>query len=254
MTVPVAALMLWLSGPLAVEAGSPVADPESPVAAARDALPAQPDMPWYDPARDTLRRISVQPPEDDAYRQSRWAAEVTGAAPADDPPQSLLSRIMQLLAWLALAVALAAVMWLLVWAAGHLDRRRVTGGPSVERMPVGPERLEDLPMTLPPTDRDLLAAARACYQAGDFGMAIVYAYAYQLMELDHHRAIQLRKGKTNRQYLRELRTQPRLRELLHDTMIAFEDVFFGNHTLSRPQFQRCWDNLDEFHRQLERLG
>ena len=79
-------------------------------------------------------------------------------------------------------------------------------------------------MSIPPTDRDLLAAARACYEAGDYGMAIIYAYAYQLMELDQRHAIQLRKGKTNRQYLRKFRTKPRLRELLRDTMLAFEDA------------------------------
>ena len=84
-------------------------------------------------------------------------------------------------------------------------------------------------------------------------MAIIYAYAYQLMELDQHHAIELRKGKTNRQYLRELRSQPRLRELLRGTMRAFEDVFFGHHTLSRPQFQRCWDGLEEFRQRLEHL-
>ena len=111
--------------------------------------------------------------------------------------------------------------------------------------------MEDLPIGVPPSDHDLLAAARACYEAGDYSQAIIYAYAYQLVELDKRHLVQLSKGKTNRQYLRELRARPGLQDLLRDTMLAFEDVFFGHHPLSNSRFQHCWDNLDEFHRQLE---
>jgi hypothetical protein len=161
---------------------------------------------------------------------------------------------LQVLAWIALALLLAAVMWLLVWAARRMDVGGLAHEKRVERATVGPERMEDLPMALPVTDQNLLAAARACRDAGDYGMAIIYAYAYQLMELDRHHAIELRKGKTNRQYLRELRARPGLRDVLRDTMLAFEEVFFGHHTLSRPQFEHCWAGLEEFHRRLEPLA
>jgi hypothetical protein len=253
MMLHVVAIACWFSGCLAVGAGGPALGADSAVETGWEAFRAQSDLPWYDADQDALRRIRVKPPEDDLHRQSRWAAEPTEAAPADDRPWSLFWLIMQILAWLTLAALLIAVMWLLVWAAGRLDRSGLTEGKTIDRVKVDPERLEDLPMAIPPTDRDLLAAARACYEAGDYGMAIIYAYAYQLMELDQHHAIELRKGKTNRQYLRELRTKPRLHALLHDTMRAFEDVFFGHHVLSRPQFQHCWNGLDEFHQQLEQL-
>ena len=253
MILHVVAIACWSCGCLIVGAGGPEPDQESPVVTAREALRAQSSMPWYDPDQDSIRRISVKPPEDDVHRQSRWAADAASSVPTDERPVSLFWRIMQVLAWITLAALLVAVMWLLVWAAGRLDRSRLTEDKTVDRAKVDPERMEDLPMSIPPTDRDLLAAARACYEAGDYGRAIIYAYAYQLMELDQHHAIQLSKGKTNRQYLRELRAKPRLRELLRDTMLVFEDVFFGHHTLSRPQFQRCWDSLDEFHQQLEQL-
>ena len=254
MILHVVAIACWFSGCLALGAGGPETDHASPVVTAREALRAQSGTPWYDPDRDSIRRIRVTPPEDDLHRQSRWAADAASTVPTDEQPVSLFWRIMQILAWLTLAVLLVAVMWLLVWAAGRLDRRGLTEGKTVDRAKIDPERMEDLPMSIPPADRDLLAAARACYEAGDYGMAIIYAYAYQLMELDQHHAIQLRKGKTNRQYLRELRLEAALRELLRDTMLAFEDVFFGHHALSRPQFQRCWDSLDEFHQQLEQLA
>jgi len=244
-----------LSGCLVAWVSPQDADVDASVRAAREVLRDKPDLPWYDPDRDAIRRVSVPPNEDDQRRQSRWASEsVAERASTEAAPRSLFWQIMQVLAWTILGALLIAIMWLLVWAARRMDVGGLAHGKIIDRATVGPERMEDLPMAIPPTDQDLLAAARASYEAGDFGMAIIYAYAHQLVELDHHHAIQLRKGKTNRQYLRELRTRPRLRELLRDTMLVFEAVFFGQHTLSRPQFERCWENLDEFHRQLEQLA
>ena len=63
-------------------------------------------------------------------------------------------------------------------------------------------------------------------------------------------SIRLTRGKTNRQYLREIRRRPRLVELLEMTMIAFEDVFFGHHALGRARFESCYHRLDEFETQV----
>ncbi len=104
-----------------------------------------------------------------------------------------------------------------------------------------------------PKHTDLLAAARAYLEAGDLGNAIVHVFAYQLVELDKHHLIQLTRGKTNRQYLGELRTHPKFIDLLTPTMLAFEDFFFGHHELSGPRFQACWKDLDDFHQHLERV-
>ena len=51
---------------------------------------------------------------------------------------------------------------------------------------------------------DLLAEARRHYQAGNYGAAIVYLFSFQLVQLDQRQIIRLAKGKTNRQYLREV--------------------------------------------------
>ncbi len=45
------------------------------------------------------------------------------------------------------------------------------------------------------------------------------------MELDKRQFIHLDRGKTNRQYLRELGRRVDLRRLLEPTMVAFEEVF-----------------------------
>jgi hypothetical protein len=160
-------------------------------------------------------------------------------------------QVMQVLAWIVLAGLLVAIIGLLVWAAHRIDTGNSVEASVVDRTASDAQRMEDLPIGVPPSDRDLLAAARACYETGDYGKAIIYAYAYQLVELDKRHLVQLSKGKTNRQYLRELGVRPGLQGLLRETMLAFEDVFFGHHSLSKPRFQHCWDNLDEFHRQLE---
>ena len=96
-------------------------------------------------------------------------------------------------------------MWLLVWAARRLDASRPHAkAGSIARGRSGADGGS--------ADGDTARPTRTCWprpgpatRPGDYGMAIIYAYAYQLVELDQHHAIQLRKGKTNRQYLRELR-------------------------------------------------
>jgi hypothetical protein len=64
----------------------------------------------------------------------------------------------------------------------------------------------------------------------------------------------LTRGKTNRQYLRETSRRGRtgLVGLLEQTMLAFEDFFFGNHPIDRARFEACWARLGEFESQLKR--
>ena len=218
----------------------------------QEALQQRSDLPWYDPDKDSLRRIEVPQSEDDQRRHSRWAsAAATSKRPVRAGNASWFWQFMQAIAWLFLGACLALLIWWLVKAALSAD----TLGPADDReaRSVRGElgRVEELPIPVPPHQHDLLAVARSYFEAGDYGNAIIYAYAYQLVELDKHHLIRLTKGKTNRQYLRELRARPRLVALIHDTMLAFEDVFFGHHALSPQRFQLCWNSLDDFHRQLE---
>jgi hypothetical protein len=116
-------------------------------------------------------------------------------------------------------------------------------------------RIENLPFPITRPKTDLLAEARYHYENGDFGQAIIYLFSYQLVQLDKHHLIRLAKGKTNRQYLRELdRPGSSLRAMLQQTMIPFEEVFFGNHPLKRQDFEDCWQQLDEFHQRVQRHG
>ena len=69
-----------------------------------------------------------------------------------------------------------------------------------------------------------------------------------LLVLDNAHKIHLVKGKTNRMYLRELRREPpRLRAIMEMSMLAFEQVYFGKHSISAEHFALLWGQLDEFH-------
>ena len=116
------------------------------------------------------------------------------------------------------------------------------------------DRLESLPFASRGPSTDLLDEARRCYEAGDYGQAIIFLYSYQLLQLDRHQVIRLARGKTNRQYLREVRQRAGLLPLLERTMVAFEEVFFGRHRLERARFESCWEQLDSFHQHLEQAA
>jgi hypothetical protein len=98
---------------------------------------------------------------------------------------------------------------------------------------------------------DLLAEARRAYEQGNFGEAIIYLFSHQLLQMDRRHLIRLTKGKTNRQYLREIGPRRTLRQLFEQTMVAFEDVFFGAHVLGRDRFEACWSQLNRFDQLVE---
>jgi hypothetical protein len=116
------------------------------------------------------------------------------------------------------------------------------------------DRIESLPFVMARPRGDLLDEAQAAYEAGDYRRAVIYLFSYVLIHLDKHQQIRLARGKTNRQYLRELRPVPEIRGFVEQTMHAFEDVFFGDHALSRQEFEAVWRQLDHFHQRVEQVA
>lgn len=214
-------------------------DPDQAVEAGRRSLDHWWRYPWYDRAADDLNRIDVAPPW-----WLDWLPDWQGFQLGSWP-----NNMLEWVAWIVIAAALGLLVWLLVRT--YRARRGIGFQRSGRDLPgTNPaderRRIEALPL---PADRrqiDLLAEAERYYRDGHYGMAIVYLFSYQLVQLDRHRLIHLTKGKTNRQYLRELGRRTPLRRLLEQSMIAFEDVFFGHHTMDRLRFESCWSRLDEF--------
>ena len=100
----------------------------------------------------------------------------------------------------------------------------------------------------------LIMGAQRQYENGNFAEAIIYYYSHQLVQLDRCQLIRLTKGKTNRQYLREIAERAGLFDLLTQSVQMFEDVFFGHHALNRERFEAVWRRQDQFDSLLEQTG
>ncbi|MDX1945503.1 MAG: DUF4129 domain-containing protein, partial [Pirellulaceae bacterium] len=165
---------------------------------------------------------------------------------------SLVGPVLQGLG-LALLLAILALLAYLVIKAFLKNETTETMVSRVIETSRDVDRVQALPFQLRRATGDFLAEARRLYEAGNYSEAIIYLFSHQLVALDRQHVIRLAKGKTNRQYVRETRQRPVLREILERTMVAFEDVFFGHHELSRERFEACWQRIDEFQAQLDQL-
>jgi hypothetical protein len=211
-------------------------DPDDAVTNGQTALRDSYNRPWYDSDNDSLRRIQVR---------ERAPREDSGGT-LDAPNLDFLT----VLAWVVLGALLLVVAYFLVMA--YLRRENTADEmqtSNAKRDYDVADRVEALPFMARRDQSDLLGQARRHYEAGNFAEAIIYLFSYQLVELDRHGIVHLDRGKTNRQYLREARTGG-LHTILDQTMVAFEDVFFGAHQLDRRRFEQCWNQLDEFQSKL----
>jgi len=216
-----------------------LADPDEAVEAGRDALGEWTGYPWYDSASDSVRRIDVQPPAPPPPPTSNWSGF----------DLDWVGTTFQWTALILLLALLAVLIFMLVRS--FLDRGIDETSASIgvdDDAEQEQARVEALPFPVKRGKLDLLEQAREHYRQGNFGQAVVYLFSFQLVQLDKHQMIRLTKGKTNRQYLREVGARETLRQLVTQTMTTFEDVFFGNHTIDRVRFESCWSRVDEFQR------
>jgi len=291
-----------------------IAKPDPAVQAGRDALSAPPDrFPWYDPNGDTIRRIQLDPAADGnprsgndnsgdssgtgsdhrpGQRGGRFGKGGDDGDGSDAPggsrddrrdsssnsqfdPSAASATWLIWLAWIALAVLLAVIAYYLIKAFLNREARGAKESTSDESDDPDSAPLESLPAKVNLAKGDLLDECRRLYEVGNYNTAIIYLFAYQLIKLDQNQWIRLAKGKTNRDYLRELenrrsaaadfvesaeqnpprrtpaggsRIGPELAGILARTMIPFEDVFFGDHTLDRAGFEACWLQVEQFQR------
>ena len=226
-------------------AGGLHANDPNPVQTAADALNAREQMPWYDKTTESVRPVDIEEPDDQTQRDSDWNRQDQSAETDNkrrQGPSGALGTILGVVAWLLLAMVLMAVVLFLASAVLRMDTENADSTDVIRKGDA--DRVENLPFPLPSSESDFLAAARRCRDSGDFDAAIIYLFSYQLVEMDRHHLIRLARGKTNRQYLRELRSRPELQAILAKTILAFEEVFFGRHSLSAGRFDQCWQQLD----------
>lgn len=211
-------------------------DSDQAVSNGRDALDEWGRYPWYDSGEDDVRLIDLDLDSDPAPSPT-W----TGGGP------NWNFDFLQVFGWLGIAALLFIIAWLLVKF--FLNRETDSASKADSQQMVQADHLTDVE-ALPPQARDrklsLLEEARRAYEQGNYSEAIIYLFSHQLVSLDRRQFIRLAKGKTNRQYLRELKKRGTLGGLFEQTMVCFEDVFFGKHDLDRQRFESCWSRLPEF--------
>jgi len=217
------------------ETAAPAApvDSTKAITAGREALnPGWRGYPWYDSSTDDLRRIRVP-------KTRNWSPSWNPSFPTD--------WVMWIVwGFVALAFALLAYLLYQVYRGRWIDLPGSARAATTQPVVNDASRVEALPFQLDPLTGSLLDAARRAYAGGDFARAIIYLFSHELVELDRRHLIRLTRGKTNRQYVRELRGQGALPGMLSQTMVVFEDVYFGDRALSRERFEACWNRLNEF--------
>lgn len=231
-------------------AGAAHAQESDPVKQGEQALRASGSFPWYDAERDAVRPVTLRSSSDDArhressweYQESTWNWPDWDLSGAGEVVRFLLYAVLTLVAVAVLAL-IARLIYKLRW--GDDDEGDEAQAEQEVRGDI--DRVEALPFPVMRQRGDLLEAARQAYQAGRYDEAIVYYFSYQLVRLDRAQLLRLTRGKTNRQYLREVGWRSPAGAILEPTMLAFEDVFFGRHSLDRGRFESCWNRLDEFH-------
>ncbi len=225
----VAWLALVASLPTGAAGAEHFESPDSAVEGGREALDQWSSYPWYDAETDGVRRIPLR-----AQQQSSW-------------DWSWLEELLRVLGWIAITLLVAGFAYLIFRF--FVDRETTIPQTAIESSSEQTDdrlRVESLPFKVDAPGTDLLGEAQRLYQRGEFDRAIVYLYSYQLVQLDKHQWIRLTRGKTNRQYLREIRNDRSLRALLTETMVAFEEAFFGQHQLNRDRFEASWNRLSQF--------
>lgn len=220
------------------------ADPRESVVAGREALDRSIwQYPWYDSETDGVRPIEVSEPW---YEKWDWLWDWLEDLFSFDGSGS--TSWLKWLIWFAIAALLAVLTYLLLRT--FLGRERGQSGSAGDTAESDTaddrRRTEALPAPVRRRRSDLLAEAGRCYQEGNFSEAIIYLFSYQLVQLDKHQLVRLARGKTNRQYLRELGRPATLRRLFAHTMVVFEDAFFGSYAIDRDRFEAVWSRMAEF--------
>ena len=223
------------------------------------------DVPWYDSSRGEIEAIPLEEsPESNAnFRDSTWeyvprnqnAAQNNVTAPTTTTPTgpTWLTRLLQWAFWILVGLIVMSVLIWIAWLILRQEGGRRREAPNMDDL-IGPKldpaKIEDLPFEVRSGNADFLELARRAQANGQLRDAMVYLFSYVLLKLDQHEWIELTRGKTNRTYLRELRSQSAMQALLERFVINFEDCFFGNLPVQSEELQSRWKDLDEFHQQV----
>ncbi len=207
---------------------------------------------WWDSSKQALRfppatllpnteellseRVGVpnDPPKPKAATNWNWLANVASFFD--------LTRIVIVLFCLLLIVAVAIVLFRSATFYVTLEKNKRLDRDRQEREIT---KVLELPFEVAPSEEGLLQASERFATHGEYNKAVIYLFSYVLIELDHGKAIVLRRGKTNRMYAKELRNSSQFLPHYTEVMETFERAFFGLHPITAEAYARCRHSADQ---------
>ena len=233
----------------------------------KDALSSK-EYPWYDADTDGTRQMELgeRPDARSANRNEIPLKKVRvkknsntnnraprGGGGGGGKFGGALMGGLTAMTWAIVIVLVVLVVAVLVWAMLRMNSEPELQDEVVPKRSMA-ESIKQLPFELESPTGDFRQQAHAASAAGDYRKAITYLFSHVLVTLDQKGLIRLRKGKTNRQYLNELRPHRPLANYYQRVMVPFEATFFGDHELSQRDFEACWNLLDGFQRDVDQAS
>ena len=188
--------------------------------------------PWYDSETDSAKFIPFPVDRNNRSKEPRNFAK-----------WDILSIITNALVIIGIALLLWIIIWLVIKFFPGLQNLTPEGQNDEKQRK---RRLETLPVEARDDMNDLLGAAWRAFESGDLRQAVILYFSFQLLELDKNELIRLHRGKTNREYSRELKNRINIRVLYEQAMYLFERVYFGEHKINRSEFLPLWDSREQF--------
>ena len=216
------------------------------------------EMPWYDAEAGQLVPLGLQdrPSSDTNDREIVPLAQPdtsTRRRPNFNMNAPAWTEGLSFLIWVGAGLLLAMLIGLLLWAFLRMNPRQDEGdeAESGESRRSIAESIQQLPFELQTATGDFRQLAWEAYQRGDLQRAATMLFSHVLVALDQRGFIRLKRGKTNRQYLAELRSYLPLKSYYQDVMLQFEQAFFGDYPVERSAFEHNWQQLETFQTKLD---
>lgn len=225
------------------------------------------ELPWYDQGTGQVQPVGVKTRAEVSNEERHSIAPAkpkkkktnntnntanTGTTTTGGTNSAAVGSVMSALVW-GLAIT-AGISLLLTLAIMFWKSRGSQSENAEEYVPTRSmeESIQQLPFQMESTRKgDFRSQAYEKYQQGDVRGAIILLFSHVLVSLDQKGFVRLKKGKTNRQYLRELGPYQTLNRYFGDVMVRFEEAFFGDRELDKASFETCWKDLEEFQSGLE---
>jgi hypothetical protein len=230
-------LVTWLA---IAPVNAPAADPAD--VAAQKSI-AERNFPWFDAEKQDFRPVSFP------WRMSRRRTENSSNLSMDSGSSSNSGMSLVFLYGfriLLFTTAVVVLVYLLYLLFQSMELQADIAEVKHETPELDSINLDALPAAVRNVT-DFLGEAQRLAASGDFSLAMVFYYSWQLVTLNKAQILELEVGKTNRQYMRETSQNcPQLRELFMKSTRTFEETFYGSVLLQSDAFRELWQHRSEF--------